>query len=169
MQPPFDDFTPLSSQKLVVGHEGCLSVCPVKERHRIEASLCRASAGECVCTITPVLLRITQLDLFAKGLWLLQRSVPQPWIITELAECSALRRSQMSTTSVQTGIKKKKLPQMWDCSRGKGRPGQMGIITPTALQKDKRQTGWQPPSARAPTRHWSVRLCDGDNQSTGFN
>lgn len=75
-----------------------------------------------------MLLWITQLDLCAKGLWLLQRSVPQHWIITELAECSALRRSQMSTTSVQTGIKKKrknwaKCAIVAEGREGKGRQG----------------------------------------------
>lgn len=76
-----------------------------------------------VCAITPVLLRITQLDLCAKGLWLLRRSVPQHWIITELAACSALRRSQMSTTSVQTGLKKRSGPSV--AIVAEGREGQV--------------------------------------------
>lgn len=61
-----------------------------------------ASAG--ACAIIPV-LQIMQLDLCAKGIWLLKCSLPQHWIITELTKCSALQHSQMSTTSEQTCIK----------------------------------------------------------------
>lgn len=57
-----------------------------------------------MCAITFV-LQIMQLDLCAKGIWLLKCSLPQHWIITELPKCSALRHSQMSTTSKQAGIK----------------------------------------------------------------
>lgn len=115
-----------ASLKISVWTRGSsLCVRPDKEADRETRPPSAEHQLVCVRAITPVLLRITQLDLCAKGLWLLQRSVPQHWIITELAECSALPRSQMSTTSVQTGINKKELPQMCDCGRGKGRAGRV--------------------------------------------
>lgn len=61
-------------------------------------------SSQLVCAITPV-LEIMQLEICATGTELLQCSLPQQWIITELSKCSALQHSQMSTTSEQTGIK----------------------------------------------------------------